>query len=102
MLVPLLALLYPLFRILPPVYRWRVRSRIYHLYHELAMLELETRDCAGSGSMNEALARLEHIEGRAVKLKVPRANADLLYSLRLHIDLVRAELLRSRKTATAT
>ena len=30
MLIPLLALLMPLVKLLPPVYQWRVRSRIYH------------------------------------------------------------------------
>lgn len=101
MLVPLVALLYPLFRIMPPIYRWRVRSRIYRLYHELATLELEMRDPAASGTVSDALAQLEHIESKAMKLKVPRTYTDLLYSLRVHIDLVRAELRRDRGEATA-
>jgi hypothetical protein len=45
-LVPLAALLLPLFHYLPQFLRWRVRSRIYRWYGELAMLERDvaTRD----------------------------------------------------------
>ncbi|MDX2493976.1 MAG: TAXI family TRAP transporter solute-binding subunit, partial [Desulfuromusa sp.] len=35
MLLPLLALLFPLFKIMPAIYRWRMRSRIYRWYAEL-------------------------------------------------------------------
>lgn len=35
MLVPLLALLLPLGKIMPPLYRWRIRSKIYRWHKEL-------------------------------------------------------------------
>ena len=35
MLVPLTLLLLPLFKIVPPLYRWRIRSKIYRWYKEL-------------------------------------------------------------------
>jgi hypothetical protein len=95
MLLPLLALLYPLFRILPPVYRWRIRSRIYRLYRELTQLELEAREVGGGAPPGDLARRLDQIEDEAVRLRVPQAYSDLLYGLRLHIELVRKELLRS-------
>ncbi|MGQ0578634.1 MAG: TAXI family TRAP transporter solute-binding subunit, partial [Betaproteobacteria bacterium] len=40
-LLPALALLVPITKIIPPVYRWRVRSRIYRWYARLKEVELE-------------------------------------------------------------
>ena len=42
MLVPLLTLLLPLGKIMPPTYRWRVRKKIYRWYRELQALDTET------------------------------------------------------------
>ena len=41
MLLPLVALLYPLFKLMPPIYRWRMRSRIYRWYSELESVDPE-------------------------------------------------------------
>ena len=39
MLIPLAALAFPLLKLFPPVYRWRVRSRIYRWYSDLRQIE---------------------------------------------------------------
>ena len=41
MLVPAIAIMVPLFRTIPPLYRWRVRSRIYRWYARLKEIELQ-------------------------------------------------------------
>ena len=41
MLVPLLTLLIPLLKIMPPAYRWQVRKKIYRWYTELRTLDIE-------------------------------------------------------------
>ena len=89
LLVPLLTLLFPLFKILPPAYRWRVRSRIYRWYETLG--EIERRAAAGENrlALHHELAEMEN-EVRS--LKVPLSYADQVYSLRLHIDLVQRAL----------
>ena len=39
MLLPMLTLLFPLMKIAPPAYRWRIRSKIYRCYKVLHDLE---------------------------------------------------------------
>lgn len=87
--VPLVTLLIPLMKILPPAYRWRVRSRIFRWYADLA--EIERR--AQAGEDKAALARELDAMMREVRvLKVPLSYADQAYDLRLHIDLIRRDI----------
>jgi TRAP-type uncharacterized transport system substrate-binding protein len=90
-LVPLVLLLVPVFRLVPTVYRWRVRNRLYRIYGLL--LELE-RDVLGHAPEDRAalLGRLDTIERRAEALKLPLAYTDQFYVLREHILLVRRRL----------
>jgi TRAP-type uncharacterized transport system substrate-binding protein len=90
-LVPLVLLLVPVFRLVPTVYSWRIRLRIYRIY--AALLELE-RDVLSHATQERAglLVRLDAIEHRAEALKVPLAFADQFYVLREHIILVRQRL----------
>jgi TRAP-type uncharacterized transport system substrate-binding protein len=64
-LVPLAAVLLPLFHYLPQLLRWRVRSRIYRWYGELALLERDVAERTGALPTEKWLADLERIE-RAV------------------------------------
>jgi len=94
LLVPVVALLFPLIKITPPLYTWRVRSRIYRWYGELKFLEYEAeRDPHGRTPQqwDEALDRIEDAVNR---IATPLAFADQLYTLRLHISLVRQNLER--------
>ena len=90
-LVPLVLLLVPAFRVVPTLYRWRVRNRIYRIY--AALLELE-RDVMGHAveSQGDLLARLDRIERRADALQLPLGFADQFYVLREHVMLVRRRL----------
>ena len=45
--VPLLVVMVPVFRFLPQLMRWRVRSRIYRWYGELSLLEHDVRSREG-------------------------------------------------------
>ena len=89
----IVAVLLPLSRIVPPVYQFRIRSRIFRWYGQLRDIEdrlgekLET-----SANLQRELDELEtHVE----KITVPLSYADELYSLRNHIDLVRQKLLKN-------
>ncbi|WP_242344138.1 TAXI family TRAP transporter solute-binding subunit [Anaeromyxobacter terrae] len=90
-LVPLVLLLIPVFRLVPQVYTWRVRLRVYRIYG--ALLELE-RDVLGHAAEHQAglLDRLDAIERQADTLKLPVAFADQFYVLREHIGFVRRRL----------
>ena len=54
--VPLLVVMLPVFRFLPQVMSWRVRSRIYRWYGELTLLERDVRLARGRAA-DRALAR---------------------------------------------
>ena len=87
----ILALLLPLSRIVPPLYTFRVRSRIFRWYGQLRNIEvrIETDD-------NTALLQeLNLLESNAEKVTVPLSYTDELYALRSNIQLVRKKLLRT-------
>jgi len=84
------AVLIPLSRLIPPLYRFRVRSRIFRWYRNLRMIEHELEE--GGGPRADLVASLDKLESRVSSIRVPLSYADELYSLRSHIDLVRARL----------
>lgn len=90
--VALTALLIPLSKIVPPIYVWRVRSRVYRWYGELRAIEqaFEDSGAAPDGAIRKDLGqRLDGLEDRVNHISVPLAYADELYRLRSHIHLVR-------------
>ena len=87
MILPLLTLLYPLFKILPPAYSWRMRSKVNRWYKELEALDDRVRD--GSVSRGDAHEQLDRIEQSVENVSVPAAFAASAYTLRLHIDFLR-------------
>jgi hypothetical protein len=89
-LVSIIAVLIPLSRIVPPVYEFRIRSRVFRWYGQLRRIE----DAAATGSAppEQLLADLDDIESRLGRVAVPLSHADELYALRGHIDMVRARL----------
>ena len=86
----ILALMLPLSRILPPLYTFRVRSRIFKWYGQLRDIEqrVEHQDS------QVLLTELQALEGRVEKVNVPLSYTDELYALRSNIVLVRKKLLR--------
>jgi TRAP-type uncharacterized transport system substrate-binding protein len=91
-LLPILAVSVPLVRMVPPVYRWRVRSRIYRWYARLKEIELGLDDSADAATLEAFLKRLEDIEASVNRIPTPLAYSDNLYSFRAHIDLVRQRI----------
>jgi TRAP-type uncharacterized transport system substrate-binding protein len=91
-LVPLGVLLYPLFKALPQVYDWIMRSKIVRLYDEMRSIEREMEESALRPDAVGMLAKLDQLDQRANHLRVPTAYASMLYMLRAHIDLVRERL----------
>jgi TRAP-type uncharacterized transport system substrate-binding protein len=91
-LVPILAISIPLVRMVPPLYRWRVRSRIYRWYGRLKEIELQLEDNADAETLEGFLKRLEEIERSVNRIPTPLAYSDNLYGFRAHIDLVRQRI----------
>jgi TRAP transporter TAXI family solute receptor len=89
-LFSILFVLLPISRMVPPLYRFRVRYKIFRWYRNLRALEGELE--TGGRSREELLESLDKLESRVVSIRVPLAYNDELYALRSHIDLVRARL----------
>lgn len=86
------ALFLPLSRIIPPLYVWRIRSRVYRWYGKLRTVEqaienvpLDQRAevCAAQ------LRRLNEIDESVNRISIPLSFAEGLYDLRSHINFVR-------------
>jgi TRAP-type uncharacterized transport system substrate-binding protein len=92
LLVPIVVLLLPLFRLLPGVYAWRMHSRIYRRYQELKTIEREAESGVAAARLDQLLARLERIDAEARSVRVPPRYREYAYTLRMHIDLVRRKL----------
>jgi TRAP-type uncharacterized transport system substrate-binding protein len=92
LLVPLLALAVPLFRILPQLYVWRVRSKLYRWYGELKDLERQAMQDEAPRSRADLLDDLERIDAAVSRIAVPLSHSDYHYQLRAHINLVRRRI----------
>jgi TRAP-type uncharacterized transport system substrate-binding protein len=91
-LVPLLVILVPATKLVPAVYKWWMRSRIYKWYGGMMTIE---RGMLASPTADERailLRRFEAIEKAVNELKTPPSFGDQLYVLRDHVRLVRERL----------
>ncbi len=92
LLLPVVVLLIPALRLLPNMYAWRIRARIYRRYGQLMALERESERSQGAEAAHNLLGRLDAIERAVINLKLPAQFADEAYVLREHINFVRARL----------
>jgi TRAP transporter TAXI family solute receptor len=94
MLVPLVAILFPFFKLMPPLYRYRIRSKIFRCYRELEVLDPELHFNEIQGRVPEYLSRLDQLEEKVSKISVPLGFRESVYNLRMHIDMIRSRLLK--------
>ena len=94
LLIPVIAVLYPLLRFLPALYGWGMRRRVFRLYNELKRVEDQVISLDAQDNAADLLARLDRLEERASRFRLPVSFRPLLYALRLHISLVRQRLQR--------
>jgi TRAP transporter TAXI family solute receptor len=91
LIVPFLALLIPLFRVAPPLYKWRIRSRIYRWYETVREIDALVQDADAQGA-EAAMRRLEELEKEVASVSVPLSYTGELYNLRVHIGFVEEKL----------
>jgi TRAP-type uncharacterized transport system substrate-binding protein len=89
-LVSIVAVLIPLSRIVPPLYEFRIRSRIFRWYGQLRGIEEAAGD--KGAQPDELLKELDELDAKVERITVPLSHADELYALRSHIVLVRERL----------
>ncbi len=89
-LISIIAVLIPLARVVPPLYEFRIRSRIFRWYRVLRQIE---RDLTDAGEPTASLVeRLNELDAKVERIAVPLSYADELYTLRSAIGLVRQRL----------
>jgi hypothetical protein len=91
----IIALALPLSRIVPPLYTFRIRSRVFRWYAELRDIEQRAEvGCNDDTPIQSLLEQLDAMESKVEKVVVPLSYTDELYALRGNIGLVRKKLLR--------
>jgi TRAP-type uncharacterized transport system substrate-binding protein len=96
-LFSIIAVLIPLSRIVPPLYRFRVRSRVFRWYRHLR--QIEARIDSGGADAAGLLAELDRLEAKTAEVTVPLSYTDELYALRSNIAMVRARLVQARASS---
>jgi ABC-type nitrate/sulfonate/bicarbonate transport system substrate-binding protein len=86
----ILAILLPLSRVVPPLYQFRIRSRVFRWYAQLRAIEERLQ--AEPAAQPELARELDQLEDRVGRIHVPLSYADELYALRGNIDLVRRKI----------
>jgi len=92
LLVPIIVVLIPGLRLVPGLYRWRVKSRIYKIYGALIGIEREAMSDPEPAQREALIERVDGIENTVNQMKMPLAYADQFYVLREHIGFVRQRL----------
>jgi hypothetical protein len=97
-LLPLLAALVPLSRVVPPLVTLRLRSRVYRWYAHLRAVEQALE--SPHADLAQLAQELERIDAQTERIGLPLSFTNELYDLRAHIELVRKRL-RARAPAAA-
>lgn len=106
----IIAVLLPLARIVPPLYQFRIRSRVFRWYGRLRTIEdqltaIPPKQQAASQPVApektpefiaSLVSELDELEAHVAKITVPLSYADELYSLRNHIDHLRLKLMKAQ------
>jgi hypothetical protein len=94
-LIPLIVVIIPMMRLVPIIYRWRVRSRVYRWYGVLMSIENDILSGPAAEEKEEILRRLDRVDQAVNRIKMPLSFADQLFGLRSHIDMVRNRLVHN-------
>lgn len=89
----IVAVLLPASRIVPPLYEFRIRSRVFRWYGKLR--EIESRIASLNGPAQPLIDELNELEAKVGQISVPLSHTDELYALRNHIHLVRRQLVKA-------
>lgn len=102
MLLPLLTLLFPLFKFMPAIYRWRMRSRIYRWYAELETIDSAMNREQSTENVTRHIGLLNTLEQNVCNISVPLSFSEELYQLRLHSNLLRENLGKMAENTTTS
>jgi len=93
-LIPLIAILFPIFNLVPKIYEYRIKLRFATIYVELRNLE---KDATQMGQKTNLLNRFTQIEDKVMHMKVPKMYQKDLYDLRMHVIEIKSQMFNSVK-----
>ena len=99
--IPLLTLLFPLVRAAPPIYRWRVRRKIYVWYKDIRELEARGRASPEPDERARIIQQLEDLQEEIGAVEVPLSYTDDLYRLRSHVEFVKQLVMNPKGAVSA-
>ena len=88
LVIPLLVILFPLFKVAGPIYRWRIRARIYRWYKYLREVDKRFLNHTLPEHLDDEIAKLESLQEELSKVEVPLSYSNELYELHLHVRYV--------------
>lgn len=94
LLLPLITLVLPVFKVAPPIYRWRIRSKIYRWYEDLRWSDEILHDDPSPEEIAAHLESVRQLEREVSQVEVPLSYMEEYYSLRLHVQLILVKLER--------
>ncbi|RME68475.1 MAG: TAXI family TRAP transporter solute-binding subunit, partial [Verrucomicrobia bacterium] len=86
--IPLLIMLFPVFKVAGPLYRWQTRRRIFRWYKHLREIDQRLRTGRIRETLDEDIRNLEALQDEILSVNVPLSYTDELYELHLHVDWV--------------
>ncbi|MCY1431621.1 hypothetical protein D9M71_475950 [compost metagenome] len=89
----------PLSKLIGPIYRWRIRARIYRWYKYLREIDRKLDAGTPPEQLASEIEHLEKLEQKLAKVEVPLSYSNELYDLHLHLRYVisRLQTVQSRQ-----
>ncbi|NQD91215.1 ABC transporter substrate-binding protein [Pseudomonas sp. CrR25] len=103
LLIPLIVVLIPLLKAVGPLYRWRIRARIYRWYKHLREIDRQLDAGTLPERLDAEVERLEQLQDKLAKVEVPLSYSNELYELHMHLRYVieRLQALQRRRATQA-
>lgn len=99
--IPLLVLLFPLFKAIGPIYQWRIRARIYRWYKHLREIDQQLYKGSLPSDLDAEIARLERLEDELARVEVPLSYSSELYELHMHLRYMIERLMAYKRRTTS-
>ncbi|PSL20419.1 TAXI family TRAP transporter solute-binding subunit [Shimia abyssi] len=98
LILPVLLIFVPLFRILPSLYAYFMGWRVWQHYPQIRDIEDDLERQQDDENLMEMDRELVEMDERISRLRLPAAYRQAAYQARLHIDLVRSRINARRQT----
>lgn len=92
MVLPLLAVVLPVARVLPAIYGWRMRAPLNRMYARLKAIELEVEGTGELEQLDALQERLRRLSRDVMTIRAPLSYAEHLYIFQEHIELLQRRI----------